>query len=217
MAGPERKILIAGCGPGAADHVTPAVRQAVKRAEVLVGAARLLELFPGSRAVRVPVTRDVGAALEAIGQWRVRKRVVVLVSGDPGLCSLARPIIRRFGAGVCEVLPGVSSVQVAFARVGLDWLGARLVDAHGRTPSVDEAELAATEKIAVLAGTPKALRWTARLAQRLRPARRVVVCEDLTLPGERVRDVPAAELARLPASSRTIILLLPAGRGSRTT
>jgi precorrin-6B methylase 1 len=63
------------------------------------------------------------------------------------------------------------------------------------------------DKIAVLAGSPAALRWIGELAGRLGP-RRVLVCEDLTLPDERVTEVQAGELAGFEASSRAVILLL---------
>ena len=38
-------IVIVGCGPGSPDYLTPLARRAVERAEVLVGASRLLDLF----------------------------------------------------------------------------------------------------------------------------------------------------------------------------
>jgi precorrin-6y C5,15-methyltransferase (decarboxylating) CbiE subunit len=208
MAMKKRKILIVGCGPGGPEYVTPAAREAVARAELLVGAPRLFELFPESGADRCPVGADVSAALEAIAEGAKDRQVVVLVTGDPGLRSLAQPVIQRFGREACEVIPGISSPSVAFARLGLDWTGACMVDAHGRQPDVPDAVLERSDRIAVLAGTTEALRWAAAAAARIRPARRIIVCEDLTLPEERIREVAASELAGLQVSSRTIILLL---------
>src|SRR5512141_2502938 len=81
---PERHITIVGAGPGSLDYLTPAGRRAVERAEVLVGANRLLDLFPDLSAERVPVGADVERALEAIAACG-RRRVAVLVTGDPGM------------------------------------------------------------------------------------------------------------------------------------
>jgi len=206
----SQNIAIIGCGPGSPDYLTPAARQAVERAEVLVGAQRLLDLFPASRAERIAVGANVGKALDEISARRGR-RIGVLVTGDPGLCSLALPVLRRFGRDACEVIAGVSSVQVAFARLGLDWLDARILSAHERDPEVDAASLAQAGKIAVLAGRPESLRWIAGLAKSLGDDRQVFVCENLTLEDERVREATPSELAALQASSRTVVLLVKRG------
>ena len=74
----------------------------------------------------------------------------MLVGGDPGLYSLAQRVVRRFGREQCEVVPAVSSVQVAFSRLGIDWADARILSAHGRTPDATAADLQRIDKIAVL-------------------------------------------------------------------
>ncbi|MCZ7664018.1 MAG: precorrin-6y C5,15-methyltransferase (decarboxylating) subunit CbiE [Thermoleophilia bacterium] len=57
--------------------------------------------------------------------------VCVLTSGDPGYFSLLAALERRF-PGRCVVEPGVSSVQLLAARVGLPWQEAVHFSAHGR-------------------------------------------------------------------------------------
>ena len=120
MAVKANPITIVGCGPGSPELVTPAARRAVEQAEVLLGAARLLALFAASAAERVVVDAHATRAPDEIAARRDR-RVVVLVSGDPGLFSLAAPLLRRFGRDACEIIPGISSLQVACARLGLGW------------------------------------------------------------------------------------------------
>jgi cobalt-precorrin-7 (C5)-methyltransferase len=134
--------------------------------------------------------------------------VVLLATGDPGIASLARPAIRRFGRDNCEVIPGISSVQVAFARLGLDWQDARIITAHSRNPQVSMPDLRKTEKIAILGGRPEAISWTAQLIAELGGGRRVFLCEELTLPGEQIREVGADELTTLPVSTRAIVLII---------
>ena len=97
-----KPITIAGCGPGALEYVTPAALHAIEQAEVLVGARRLLETFPRVAAERIVVGADVHKALDAMAKHVGRRRIVVLVTGDPGLCSLARPVIRGFGRDACR-------------------------------------------------------------------------------------------------------------------
>ena len=200
-------LIIAGCGPGSPDYLTPAARMAVLQAEVLVGASRLLELFPDHGAEKIIVGSDIDKILGKIDSHR-EKRIVVLVTGDPGLCSLARPILERFGRSHCEVIPGVSSVQVAFARIGMDWLDARIIDAHGENPRLTPASLKKEGKIAVFAGRKEAIRWTANLVKALGKGRRIYLCENLTLADERMRQVQPADLEEIETSSRTIVLII---------
>ena len=200
-------ITIVGCGPGGLDYLTAAARRGIDSADVLAGAPRLLDAFPASRAERIPVRADVKQALDRIAVCRGR-RVAVLVTGDPGLCSLAQPVIRRFGRAACRVIPGVSAIQAAFAAVGVDWLDARIVSGHSRVPDVEPDALAGARKIAVLAGSPAVQPWLARLAKRLGRDWRIFVCQDLTLPTESVRSTGAAHLADIAISPRSVVLFI---------
>lgn len=203
----EKPITIVGCGPGSLEYLTPMARRAIDKAETLMGAERLLELFPESLAEKIAVGGDVKAALAAISERLRRKKITVLVTGDPGLCSLAHPVIDQFGIDACMVIPGVSSIQAAFARAGVDWLDARILSAHGREPDVDAESCRENASIAILAGNQMALRWIADFAEKL-GGRRAVVCENLTLPNERVREMDAAALCDIEASPQTVVLLL---------
>lgn len=205
----EPMITIVGCGPGSVDYVTVAAIKAVEHAQVLVGAQRLLDLFPESDAERIAVTAKIGEVIEQVEKRIDRVPVTVLVSGDPGMFSLAKLVVGRFGRNRCRVIPGVGSVQTAFARIGLDWADARIISAHKEDPDEETvASLVNESKIAVLAGRPSALQWVARLVRRLEGARRIFACEDLTMTGERVQEVAPDRLEQLDASSRTVILII---------
>ncbi len=203
----EKRILIVGCGPGSPDHLTPAARQAAEKSDVLVGAAHLLALFPGAKAERFDVSGEIDALLDEIAAKCSRVRVAVLVTGDPGLYSLASPVLSRFGREMCEVIPGISSVQVAFARLGISWHDAVVVSAHAR-PIVWESRFREAGKIAVLAGGEASGGRIAELVERIGERRSLFVCENLTLPGERVRPLDPAELARWRPDGKGIVLIL---------
>ena len=205
----KKKIIIVGCGPGAADYITPAAQAAARKADVLIVSRRLKGLFPEVAAERIDSGTDVEGILGTMASRRDDGRqVVLLATGDPGIASLAQPVIRRFGRENCEVIPGISSVQVAFARLGLGWQEARIVTAHSRNPQVSAADLREARKIAILGGRPEAITWPAGLIAELGGDRRVFLGEDLTLPGELVRAVGADELTTLPVSTRAIILII---------
>ncbi len=205
----EKPIVIVGCGPGSPDYLTPAARRAVEGAQVLVGAGHLLELFPRHPVQRIMVKADIRGVLEEMEEHFLRQRkIAVLVSGDPGLCSLAQPVLKRFGPESCKVIPGISSLQVAFARLGLDWRNARIVDAHGENPEMDPAALAGAEKMAVFAGRAGAMKWIEDLVQAIPGQYDIYVCENLTLEGEQIRQVEARDLRHLAVSTRTIVLMV---------
>lgn len=205
----RKKIIIVGCGPGAEDYITPAARAAAAAADVLIVSKRLQDLFPEIDAERIDSGMDVEGTLSTIASRRdAGLQVVLLATGDPGIASLAQPVIRRFGRENCEVIAGISSIQVAFARLGLDWKDVRIVTAHSRDPEVEAADLRAAEKLAILGGRDGALRWAAGLIPQIGKDRRVFLCEDLTLPEEKIREICAGELTELTVSTRAIILVI---------
>jgi cobalt-precorrin-7 (C5)-methyltransferase len=209
MAIDKKKIVIIGCGPGAPEYITPAARAAAAGADVLIVSKRLQDLFPEIPAERIDSGTDVEETLAIIaGRRNAGQQVVLLATGDPGIFSLAQPVVRHFGRQNCKVIPGISSIQVAFARLGLSWQDARIVSAHSSDPDLTAADLAGSPKVAILGGRPGALRWTAGLIPRLGEDRRVFLCEDLTLPGETIRELAPQELTTLPVSTRAIILII---------
>lgn len=201
------QIYIAGCGPGHLDYVTEAVRKAVSAAELLVGAQHLLNLFPESNAERMKVGADIETLLKRIEEAE-GKVIVVLASGDTGLYSLARTLLNHFGRKRFQLIPGISSVQVACARLALDWHDLKIVSAHGREPQCSAGELAGYKKIAILAGTESAKRWAASMLENLGDDYTAFACENLTWEEERITELDAAGLHSAELASRTIILLV---------
>ncbi|MBA3908145.1 MAG: cobalt-precorrin-7 (C(5))-methyltransferase, partial [Pseudonocardiales bacterium] len=99
-------------------------RAVLARAELVIGAARLLPLVSGD--VERLVLGAIGPALE-----RIRgRRAVVLAGGDPGFFGIVR-VLREHGYQPV-VLPALSSVQRLFARVGRSWDDVAVVSTHGR-------------------------------------------------------------------------------------
>ncbi len=208
MAIEDKFISIVGCGPGSLDYLTPAALRAIEEAEVLVGANRLLDLFPASPADRVVVSAEISEVLDHIAVRADHQRIAVLVTGDPGLFSLAKPVMERFGRTRCRLIPGVSSVQTAFARIGVDWADARIISIHKEYP-VNYAQIVDADKVAVLCGREGSTKWIADHLLTNRPAdRRIFFCHNLTMDDEQVREVGADDLAMLDAAPSTIVLII---------
>lgn len=206
-----QRIVIAGCGPGSPKLMTAAAREAAQSADVLVGTRRLLDLFPSTTAARISVGADIGAVLDRIAAIPSSQKIVVLVSGDPGLYSLARSVLARFGRSTCRVIAGISSVQAAFARIGVTWEDARLVSAHEAPPSLLPGTLAGSDKIAVLAGNRASAKWLEEAVKTLHTTHAVFICSDLALPEERVEEIHADRFEAAALPSRTVVLFVRKG------
>jgi precorrin-6Y C5,15-methyltransferase (decarboxylating) len=145
-------VTVIGCdgrplGPDAAG--------ALAEASTVIGARRHLEAVPiPETATRIEL-KHLDEALDTIS--RSPAPVVVLASGDPGFFGIVRALRAR---GIePRVIPAVSSVADAFARVGLDWDDALVMSAHGRDPGKALAAALAHHKAAILTapGTAPAL------------------------------------------------------------
>jgi len=206
------QINIVGCGPGSPDYLTTEAITVVRRSSVVVGYDRLMELFPWFGGVKVSLGADLQSGLDRIESLRSEGPVTILVSGDPGFFSLAKLVIRRFGRENCRLIPGISSVHVAFSRIGLDWADAKIISAHVSDPDQAMNEYVAKEsKIAILLGRSDSLKWVISFLKRFPCKGSIFVCENLTLENEMVRKVEETDLSGLKVSSRTVVLLIAEG------
>ena len=179
-------ITVVGVGPGTREYLLPVAREAVLAAEVLVGGRNALALFDSLGKEQRLIGSDLDGILEYIDAARQTRRVAVLLSGDPGFFSLLPRLQQRFGSGGLAVVPGISSLQLACARLGIKWDGLSVASVHGR--GLDGlAEIAGVERAAVLTepGYPPAAVCKHLLEQGSR-FRQAWVFTDLCLPGERI-------------------------------
>ena len=133
----EGQLTVVGIGPGSADYILPEALRVITEASVLVGGARALQTYAGPQQKIYKVDTDISGLLAYLRRQLEAGDVVVMVSGDPGYYSLLDTFRREFPTGKLRVVPGLSSFQVAFARLGLPWQQARLISAHGRQPQMN--------------------------------------------------------------------------------
>lgn len=130
---PCRVIGVLDDGPAG---LTPAALAALGAADLVIGGRRLLELCAGHYAPSAE-RRDLTGRLNQVPDWitavlATGRRVVVLATGDPLFHGIAGYLSTRLPPGVLEVLPNLSTLQLACARLGLAWQDLRLVSVHGR-------------------------------------------------------------------------------------
>lgn len=205
------KIIIVGCGPGSKKFMTGQALQYIKDADVLVGSRRLLSLFADAEAVKYTLNRNYKQLITRIISLSKSKRVVVLVSGDPGFFSYAKLIVDKAGIENCEVIPGVSSVQLAFARIGRTWNDACFMSLHGRTGRLSTLirKVRDHEKVAVLTDNSNNVKLIARrLLDEGLKERKVYVCENLSFDKERIREFDVSSLLKVQVKGLNVIIIL---------
>ena len=134
----QNKIIVVGIGPGNPDYIVPKGLKAIRQAKFLVGGRRALSQFAVDEQETCPITADIQGVMDFIRGKLQQADVVAMVSGDPGYYSLLDALRREFPAEQLTVIPGISAMQYAFARLALPWHDATLASFHGRTPSAEE-------------------------------------------------------------------------------
>jgi precorrin-6Y C5,15-methyltransferase (decarboxylating) len=191
-------ITVVGCDG------SPLPQRAMDRLEavkLVAGGRRHLESVRPPAHVRQIVMGDVSAALDEVG---AAGDAVVLASGDPGFFGIVRALRER--GHTPEVLPAVSSVAGAFARIGLPWDDAVVVSAHGRDPRAAVNACRAMAKTAVFTAPGFG---PAELGTELAGWNRALyVAERLGAHDERITRCAPAEAAARDWAEPNVVLVL---------
>ena len=125
VKGRHMPVTVVGVGP-AEGYLTERAKDIISRAEVVFGSRRALKLAePYIRGEKVEMTRFSDEELNTIQKAGIEKEVAVLSTGDPMVSGLGTLVKGR-------VEPGISSVQLALARLGIDLCEVVVIDAHAR-------------------------------------------------------------------------------------
>ncbi len=154
-------IYVIGMGVSASD-LTETHLAIIRAADLLVGGRRHLDQFRDLPAEKRPIEGRVSETLACIRSAMAHRRVVVLASGDPLLHGIGSRIAEEIGRERVTVLPNVSSIAAAFARIGQSWAGARVVSLHGRDSRFELlAALKSGQPVAVLTDPQRTPGWLA--------------------------------------------------------
>ena len=85
------------------------------------------------KARLLPLSTPLEPLLTRLSQLRAAgERVLVLADGDPLLFGIGATLVRRLGPAAVRLLPAVSSLQQACARLSLPWHKVICLSLHGR-------------------------------------------------------------------------------------
>lgn len=202
------KILVLGIGPGSPAYLLPVVYQAAQSCQVLAGGQRQLELFKELGKEELQLGGSLEELIKTLRETCLKKRVGVLVSGDPGLYSLLNTLLQHFSREELEVYPGISSLQYLFAKGALPWQDAAIISLHGRRRE-ELAELIRTNrKVALLTDRKFPVGEIARcLVSRGVAGKRALVGENLSYPEEKIQDRPLAGWVDTPVADLCVMVI----------
>lgn len=146
----EHKIAVVGIGPGSPDYLLPVAKRIIEKARVLIGSKRALDTYSNINNVSKIIDRDICGVIDFIRKQLVSNDVVVMVSGDPGFYSMLGALRENFSSEQLLVIPGISSAQLAFARLGELWQDAVLTSLHGRDQDAETLKYVPKRKLGIL-------------------------------------------------------------------
>lgn len=133
-----KKIKILGMGPGHKDYITPKVLNEIQNAQVIVAAKRILNSVDTKDKEIISIGINLKGLVNTIKSMYKEKTVAILVSGDTGFYSMLRFLKKHFSIEEMEVIPGISSMQYMFSKIGEPWDDAYIASVHGRNLDIVE-------------------------------------------------------------------------------
>ncbi|MEJ2155900.1 MAG: precorrin-6y C5,15-methyltransferase (decarboxylating) subunit CbiE [Desulfobacteraceae bacterium] len=126
-----KDLFIVGMGLSARD-LTAEQMKIIRSADILMGSRRLLQQFEAFAMEKTVITGRVDEVVAFIRNRREKSRIVVLASGDPLFFGIGARIVGDLDPEQVTVLPNVTSIAAAFARIKEPWNDAKIISLHGR-------------------------------------------------------------------------------------
>ncbi|MDO9067882.1 MAG: cobyric acid synthase [Deltaproteobacteria bacterium] len=125
-------LYIVGTGPGTVEHMTDAAKQAIARADTIIGYDNYIEqvrpLLSGKHVISSGMMQEVQRCREAISRSNNGEAVALISGGDSGIYGMAGLVLELIEMAIKErpdilqpdvqVIPGISAVQAAAALLG---------------------------------------------------------------------------------------------------
>jgi precorrin-6Y C5,15-methyltransferase (decarboxylating) len=202
------KIPIVGVGPDGLAGLTARSRELLTAAEVVFGSDAALRLLPELKAERVRIGADLPEVVEKLRADLGRKQMAIAATGDPLFYGTARYLCEKVGPESFEVIPHVSSMQLAFARTKETWEEAYLTDLSARKLDDVLDKIRTAETVGLFTSDAYPPNRVAReLLARGIDYFRAYVCENLGGKDERITQGELAELQDLRFDPLNIMIL----------
>lgn len=208
-------LYIIGLGIKGKSSLSQRALKIIKNASLLVGGKRHLDSFPDFKGKKSIVTSNLngiaGAIKDHLSSVTPDPQIVVLATGDPNFFGIADFLTKRFYKDEIEVIPNVTTMQEAFARIKESWNNARFLSVHGRDRGMDEVvnEISKYEKIGIFTdnkNTPQKV--TKALLDAGIKDYKAYVCENLGTEKEVVTGDTLTQISKKRSSPLNVLVLI---------
>ena len=176
---------------------------------MILGSTSVLEQLGRTSGRKVVLEAEMPGALGQVREALKADRPVLVCGGDPLFYGVARYLCDRLGKDSFEVVPHVSSMQLAFARVKESWEDAYLTSLAGRPIETIVDRIRTAEKVGLFSSDDyQPAKVASALLERGIDYFRAYVCENLGSPDERVTQAELAELAGMEFSPLNVMILV---------
>lgn len=202
------KIYVIGTGPGTEEYLLPLSKKIIKKSDCLVGSRRLLDLFKNLNKEKLYLGSNYGKVISFMEENRNKKRISVLVAGDAGLYSFLGRMSRAFKKEDYIVIPGISALQLAFAKIGEGWEDAKIISLHGRKPQNLVKEVENARKLFLFLDDKFPPQKVARyLLDKGIKNRKAFVFENLSYPDERIVETDLKKLSDMVGFKMCVLII----------
>jgi len=208
------KLFIVGIGPGSKEYLTQKAIDTVKNVDITIGSWRAIDIFDEiNEAIGLNV-KDLEEKLNlAVDLVIDGKEVCVLSTGDPGFSGVLKSILRiaknkNFNEKNIEVIPGISSLQLAAAKNKISWDEANIMTFHGRENIEDILDFVDNGQ-ATIALPSKSVKDMAKflLNNGVSGDRKVTICEKLSYPEEKIVTTSLKEVINSDFSYMCVMII----------
>lgn len=213
MCEKRQKISLVGIGMGTLKTMTAQAEEAVRKADCLIGAGRMLDAVRGMEAAEgKPVLAEYRGE-QILSYLRLHpeyRETAVLFSGDTGFHSgakgLADMLRKEMPEWEIQMVPGIASVVYMAARLKTSWEDAALVSLHGKEEDFIQTVSRSRKTFLLLGGKDAGKRALERLREYGMDEVILHVGTRLSYPDERILSGTVQELGETDLDGLSVVL-----------
>lgn len=198
-------VTVLGIGMGSEETMTVQGKQAVEKADLIIGAKRMADAVckDGQDVVYEYRSEEISRYIREHPWYET---IVIVLSGDVGFYSGAKKLLAALeNEAEVEVICGISSVVYFMSKIGLSWDDAKLVSSHGCTQNLISL-IRYNQKVFSIMGTEEGI---SNLAEKLvyygMGDTILYVGENLSYENEKIFSAKASELTDYEASALSVV------------
>lgn len=126
------RVMVVSIGPGNIDYINQKAKERLEQSDFVLGSRRQIEDVKRicSPTTEFYVYKKITEIKEVVEKEQ-EKKISILVSGDSGYYSLV-PYLKKVLREKFEIIPGLSSFQYLFSKIGENWQDFFIGSVHGR-------------------------------------------------------------------------------------